>query len=59
MVTKEYTVNINSNKTTELPIEIAAPKGRLYANEVSEGTRFGLELLGTSSIKPTLERQTY
>ena len=59
MITKEYTVTVNANETTELPIEIVAPKGRLYANEVSEGTRFGIELLGTSSIQPTLERQTY
>lgn len=59
MITKKYMVTINANETTELPIEITAPKGRLYANEVSEGTRFGIELLGTSSIKPTVERQTY
>jgi hypothetical protein len=59
MVNKEYTVTIKANETTELPIEIIAPKGRLYANEISEGTRFGMELLGTSSIKPTVKQQTY
>jgi len=59
MVNKEYTVTINENGTTELPIEIEAPRGRLYANEVSEGTRFGIELLGESTIEPTVELQTY
>ena len=59
MINKEYTVTINANATTELPIEIIAPKGRLYANEMSEGTRFGVELLGKSTIKPTVELQTY
>lgn len=59
MVNKEYTVRINANGTTDLPIEITAPKGRLCANEVREGTRFGVELLGESTIKPTVERQTY
>ena len=59
MVNEEYTVTINANKTTALPIEILAPKGRLYANEVSEGTRFGMELLGKSTIKPTVKRQTF
>ena len=59
MITKEYTVTIKANEIEELPIEIIAPKGRLYANEVSEGTRFGIELLGTSTIKPTVEHQTY
>ena len=59
MVQKEYTVTITPNGTTELPIDIDAPKGRLYANEVSEGTRFGMELLGDVAIKPIVERQTY
>ena len=59
MVNKEYTVTITPNGTTDLPIEIDAPKGRLYANEMSEGTRFGVELLGDVTIKPLVERQTY
>ena len=59
MVNKDYTVTITPNQTTELPIAIDAPKGRLYANEVSEGTRFGMELLGEATIKPIVERQTY
>ncbi len=59
MVNKAYTVTINPGETTDLPIEIKAPTGRLYANEVSEGTRFGMELIGESAIKPTVERQTY
>lgn len=59
MVQKEYTVTIEPNGTTDLPIDIDAPKGRLYANEVSEGTRFGVELLGDVAIKPIVELQTY
>lgn len=59
MVRKEYTVTINPNDVTELQIDIDAPKGRLYANEMSEGTRFGMELLGSATIKPIVERQTY
>lgn len=59
MVRKEYTVTITPNGTAELPIAIEAPKGRLYANEMSEGTRFGMELLGNATIKPTVKRQTY
>lgn len=59
MVNREYTVTITPNQTTELPIEIEAPRGRLYANEVSEGTRFGMELLGGATIKPVVELQTY
>ena len=59
MVNKDYTVTITPNQTTELPIAIDAPKGRLYANEVSEGTRFGMELLGEATIKPIVKRQTY
>ncbi len=59
MVRKEYTVTINPNDVTELQIDIDAPKGRLYANEISEGTRFGMELLGAATIKPIVERQTY
>ena len=59
MVQKEYTVTITPNGTTDLQIDIDAPKGRLYANEVSEGTRFGVELLGDVTIKPIVELQTY
>ena len=59
MVSKEYTVTITPGDTTHLPITINAPTGRLYANEVSEGTRFGMELIGESAIQPVVERQTY
>lgn len=59
MVSKDYTVTITPNQTTELLIAIDAPKGRLYANEVSEGTRFGMELLGEATINPIVKRQTY
>jgi len=57
MVTREFTVTIESGKSTTLNIDIDAPQGRLYANEVSDNTRFGMELLQGSQIKPTVELQ--
>ena len=57
MVTREETVTIESGKRTELNIAFDAPKGRLYANEVSDNTRFGMELLQGSKIQPTVELQ--
>ena len=57
MITKEFEVTIEENQTSELNIEIDAPKGRLYANEALDGTRFGMELLGGSKIVPIVEHQ--
>ncbi len=57
MLTKELTVTIKAGKETKLNIDIDAPKGRLYANEVSDNTRFGMELLQGSRITPTVELQ--
>lgn len=57
MITKEFEVTIEENQTHELNIEIDAPKGRLYANEALDGTRFGIELLGGSKIVPIVEHQ--
>ena len=59
LLTKEYTVKIEPNGKTELSIQIDAPKGRLYANEAQEKTRFGMELLGDSKIVPSVELQKY
>jgi len=55
---KEQTVTIEANGTARLDIALAAPTGRLYANEAIENPRFGLGILGASII-PTLERQSY
>ena len=59
MLTKEYTVTIEANGHTNLDVQIDAPKGRLYANEAQEKTRFGMELLGDSKIVPSVELQKY
>ena len=59
MAQKELTVTINPEETTDLSLEFEAPKGRLYANEAHENTRFGMELLGNSKIIPSVELQTH
>ncbi|MCZ6800036.1 MAG: carboxypeptidase-like regulatory domain-containing protein [Nitrospirae bacterium] len=59
MFTQEYTVTIRSGETSQLAIPIEAPKGRLYANEAQEHTRFGMELLGGSKIVPIVELQKH
>ena len=59
LLTKEYTVTIEADGTTNLEVQIDAPTGRLYANEAQEKTRFGMELLGDSKIVPSVELQTY
>ena len=59
LLTKEFTVSIEANKNARLDIQIDAPKGRLYANEAQEKTRFGMELLGDSKIVPSVELQRY
>ncbi len=58
MMQREKTVTIKQNETTDLSIDFDAPKGRLYANEAHDNTRFGMELLGDSKIVPTVELQT-
>ena len=57
MLNQEFDVTIESGKTTTLNIKFDAPKGRLYANEIEENPRFGLELLGDVTINPIVERQ--
>ena len=57
MLNKEFEVTIEPDKTTNLNVKFNAPKGRLYANEAQEQTRFGMELLGGKEIKPTVELQ--
>ena len=57
MMNQEFDVKIEPGKTTTLDIKFDAPKGRLYANEIEENPRFGLELLGDVTINPIVERQ--
>ncbi|MGB0910029.1 MAG: carboxypeptidase-like regulatory domain-containing protein [Nitrospirales bacterium] len=59
MLTKEFDVTIEPNGKATLDIQFDAPKGRLYANEIEETPRFGMELLGNSTIEPIVELQTY
>ncbi|MCA9473077.1 MAG: carboxypeptidase regulatory-like domain-containing protein [Nitrospirales bacterium] len=57
MIQKEMMVTIEPNSTTDLSVEFDSPKGRLYANEAHDNTRFGMELLGDSQIVPMVELQ--
>ncbi len=57
MIQREMTVTIEPNNTTDLSVDFDAPKGRLYANEAHDNTRFGMELLGNSQIVPSVELQ--
>ena len=57
LLSQEFDVTIEAGKTTTLDITFDAPKGRLYANEVEENPRFGLELLGDVTINPIVEKQ--
>ena len=59
LLTREYEVTVEPNGRNKLDIQIDAPKGRLYANEAQEKTRFGMELLGDSKIVPSVELQKY
>jgi len=55
----EYKVTIKPNETTTLVADIAAPSGKLYANQMEENPRFGLGIMGDSQIVPSVEKQTY
>lgn len=57
LLNQEFDVTIEPGKTTTLDIKFDSPKGRLYANEIEENPRFGLELLGDVTINPIVERQ--
>jgi hypothetical protein len=56
---KQYDVIIEPNGQTTLNARLEAPTGRLYANEAVDHPRFGLGMMGSAEIKPTLERQSY
>ena len=55
----EYDVTIEPKQSTTLNVEISAPKGRLYANQLEENPRFELSVMGGTKIVPSLELQTY
>lgn len=57
----EQTVTIEPNKETSLKLIVAAPSGRLYANEMVEDAyvRYTITEDAQSHIVPTLEKQSY
>ncbi len=57
LLNQEFDVTIEPGQATTLDVKFDAPQGRLYANEIEENPRFGLELLGDVTIDPIVERQ--
>lgn len=57
LLNQEFDVTIEPGKATMLDVKFDAPQGRLYANEIEENPRFGLELLGDVTIDPIVEKQ--
>jgi len=57
----EQTVTIEPNKETRLKLIVAAPTGRLYANEMVEDAyvRYTITEEVQSQIVPTVEKQSY
>jgi Polysaccharide lyase family 4, domain II len=57
----EQTVTIEPNKETSLKLMVAAPTGRLYANEMVEDAyvRYTITEDVQSQIVPTVEKQSY
>ena len=56
---KAYKVTIEPGGHAILDVKLGAPSGRLYANEADDNPRFGLGMMGSAEIVPTLERQAY
>jgi hypothetical protein len=56
---KQYEVTIEPNGQAVLDARLEAPSGRLYANEAVDNPRFGLGMMGSVEIVPTVERQAY
>ena len=56
---EEYHVTIKSGETASLEANIQAPTGRLYANQLEENPRFGIEMMGDLKIIPSVELQHY
>jgi hypothetical protein len=58
-VGKRYDVTIRSGQTATLDASIDAPTGRLYANQLEDNPRFGIEMMGEIKIVPSVELQKY
>ncbi|WP_447976963.1 carboxypeptidase-like regulatory domain-containing protein [Candidatus Nitrospira bockiana] len=56
---REQMVTIEPNGRATLNVTLEAPTGRLYANEAVDNPRFGLGIMGSVQIVPTLEKQSY
>ncbi len=56
---EEYEVTIKSKETTMLMADIEAPTGRLYANQMDDNPRFGLDIMGDPQIVPSVEKQMH
>jgi hypothetical protein len=56
---RHHEVTIEPNGHATLDAKLGAPSGRLYANEAVDNPRFGLGMMGSVEIVPTLERQAY
>jgi hypothetical protein len=56
---KEYEMTIKSGETATLEAKVDAPIGRLYANQLEDNPRFGMEMMGDVKIVPSVEMQKY
>jgi hypothetical protein len=56
---QEYDVTIKPGKAATLEANVDAPTGRLYANQLEDNPRYGIEMMGDVKIVPSVEMQTY
>jgi hypothetical protein len=56
---QQYEMTIKPRDAVRLDAKIEAPVGRLYANQLEENPRFGIEMMGDMKIVPSVEKQTY
>ena len=56
---QQYAMTIKPGDAARLDAKIEAPVGRLYANQLEDNPRFGIEMMGDIKIVPSVERQTY
>jgi hypothetical protein len=56
---QEYDVTIKPGEAATLETNVDAPTGRLYANQLEDNPRFGIEMMGDVKIVPSVEMQTY
>ena len=54
-----YEVTIKPKATATLHANVDTPTGRLYANQLEDNPRFGIEMMGDVKIVPSVELQKY